>query len=80
MGVLDELKKEAATVKAQEEQARTSEGAQRDAVLQKIRNFSITWGMNCKNGSGVWTRRAASSTVAPHGNGQNHPRARAQRR
>ena len=37
MGVLDELKKEAATVKAQEEQARTSEEAQRDAVLQKIR-------------------------------------------
>ena len=50
------------------------------ALSTNVGNFSITWGMNCKNGSGVWTRRAASSTVAPHGNGQNHPRARAQRR
>lgn len=37
MGVLDDLRKEAATVKAQEEHARSSEQAQREAVLKKIR-------------------------------------------
>ena len=37
MGVLDELKKEAATVKAKEEKIRTSDEAQRDALLKKIR-------------------------------------------
>ena len=37
MGVLDELKKEAETVKAQAERTRNSEQAERDAVLKELR-------------------------------------------
>ncbi|MFT5391367.1 MAG: hypothetical protein ACI8PT_001562, partial [Gammaproteobacteria bacterium] len=37
MGVLDELKKEAATVKAKVERSRSDEQTQRDAVLRELR-------------------------------------------